>query len=223
MRLSPDGTRLIAERTVDDTSDLWVYETTRRLTDGPNSKSVQDWSRDGRHLIYSELGDNQRDLWILPFDRPNGRPVKPIPFLQDAANEASARFSPDGKWIAYTSDNTGRAEAYIRAFPGGPPGQSQVSSGGAAFLTWRVDGRELFYRSPSRERTGNVSIVPIRLLPDRPEIGATQIVLRSGFFVDTGNVSDDGQRLLVFARPGETPEAESSPLTVLVNWQAAIK
>jgi Tol biopolymer transport system component len=97
----------------------------QRLTDGPNDKLTLDWSRDGRYLTYAERHQrNQGDLWILPLDSPNGLPVKPIPFLTTPANEVTARFSPNGKWIAYTSDTNGRTEAFIRAFPGGPPGEA---------------------------------------------------------------------------------------------------
>ena len=275
LRTSPDVTRIAAERTVADVSDMWVYTIARRvwskltstpgreatpawshdgrqvaysaerdgssqlyridangagkeerLTDGPNYKRLLDWSRDGRYLIYAEVRANQPDLWILPFDMPNGRPGTPIPFRTTDAAEDTARFSPDGKWIAYTSNVTGRAEAYIAAFPGGPPGDHPVSSNGAATLIWRADGRELFFRQASPGGSPRLLAVPVRLLADRPDIGTPQQLFgtRSVPLAGATSVaSDDGRRFLVFALAGALAGDERGPLTIRLNWQAALK
>jgi eukaryotic-like serine/threonine-protein kinase len=193
-----------------------------RLTDGRNFKLPLDWSQDGQYLIYAELSpQSQRDLLILPMG-PNGLPGKPIPFLTTPADEVTARFSPDGKWIAYISNITGRPEAFIRAFPGGPPGEWPVSSGGASSVEWRGDGAELFYRQLSPGYGPAMMAQTIRFLPDRVAIGAAKTLFRNSFYFDTANVSKDGQRFLQFARAGETADARN-PLTVVSNWQAGLK
>jgi Tol biopolymer transport system component len=197
----------------------------QQLTDGPNPKAPRDWSQDGRFLIYSETHPQSgSDLWILPLDTANGRPGKPIPFLTTPANETFARFSPDGRWIAYTSTTTGRAEAFVRAFPGGPPGEWPVSNDGAGELAWRADGNELFYRSFSLGGAGgSVTATAIRFFPGRLEVGASQVLFSNNF----GGVlmpANDGQRFLVFGRVGETAtERSANPLTLVLNWQAALK
>ena len=156
---SHDGQRVAYAAERDGSTQIYRIKVTVRgrsssLTDGANPKVPRDWSRDGRYLIYSEVHpQNQSDLWILPLDSVSGRPGKPIEFLTTPASETSARFSPDGKWIAYTSNTAGRSEAFVRAFPGGPPGEWPVSSGGALDLVWRPNGSELFYRyAESRRR-----------------------------------------------------------------------
>ena len=223
---SPDGQKVAYTAVRDGTGQIMRIDANgggqeERLTDGANTKILTDWSRDGRYLLYQELRDGQLDLFILPLDGPDGTPAKPIPFLTSSASERSARFSPDGKWIVYVSNATGENEVYIRAFPGGPSGQWPVSSGGGAFAVFR--GNELFYRVPSGGRAGYVNVVPVRFLQDRPEIGATQTVLKGGFLIDAGNVSDDGQRVLVFTETSETTDSDRNPLTVVLNWQSALK
>jgi eukaryotic-like serine/threonine-protein kinase len=225
---SHDGRQVVYGAERDGTTQIYRLDANgggqeERLTDGPNPKLMVDWSQDGRYLMYSELRNGQRDLFILPFDAPNGRPGKPIPFLTTAANESQGKFSPDGKWIAYLSDKTGVNEAYIRTFPGGPAGEWPVSSGGAAALAWTANG-ELFYRLPNPGGRVNVTSTPIRLLADRPEIGAPQPVLTNAAVTDTSVMSSDGRRFLVFTRPGvETTGSEGIPLTVVLNWQAGLK
>jgi hypothetical protein len=135
------------------------------------------------------------------------------------ADEGSARFSPNGKWIAYQSNIAGRTEAFIRAFPGGPPGEWPVSSGGAVNLAWDDQGKELFYSVPSPGAGGDLIATGIRFLPDRVEIGAPERLF-TGSYVNSANVSRDAQRFLMFARP--EIENDRNPLTVVLNWQAGL-
>jgi Tol biopolymer transport system component len=155
------------------------------------------------------------DLWIAPQfgDR------KPFPYLQTQFNEQDGVFSPDGRWVAYRSDESGRDEIYVQAFPLSGA-KFQISTGGGTEPTWRNDGSELFYRSAD----GNLMAVPVKS-------GATfeTGVSKSLFPVTvagggTGRhnyaVSNDGQRFLVVASAaGE----KSVPLTVVLNWQAGLK
>src|SRR5262249_44263176 len=105
--------------------------------------SPTDWSRDGRFIIYRQDDPKTKgDVWFLPVTGSSA--AKPVPIIQTEANEFAGTLSPDGRWLAYTSDESGRIEVYVQSFPGGG-GKRQVSSGGGNHPRWRRDGRELFY------------------------------------------------------------------------------
>ena len=107
-----------------------------------------DWSRDGRYILYEEGGDaTGSDLWVLPMTGSTGGPRKPVPFLQTAFNEMLGQFSPDGRWVAYISDESGRNEVYVRSFPAGS-GKFQISNNGGTQPRWRDDGKEIYYLAP---------------------------------------------------------------------------
>jgi serine/threonine-protein kinase len=115
----------------------------RRLLESKDNALAFSFSPDGRRLAFSE----NADLWTLPLDLTdpeNPKPGKPEPFLKTAAAESQGMFSPDGRWIAYTSDETGRQEVFVRPFPG-PGGKYQISTGGGHLPVWSRNGRELFY------------------------------------------------------------------------------
>jgi Tol biopolymer transport system component len=122
------------------------------LTQSPNSQYATDWSRDGRWVLYYEVAPGtQRDLWVLP-TTPEGRPAadaKPQVYLRTPYNESWGRFSPEHspRWVAYQSDESGRFEVYIDAFPQ-PRGKTRISTGGGTYPQWGAGGRELFYVSP---------------------------------------------------------------------------
>jgi Tol biopolymer transport system component len=109
-----------------------------------SDKYVSDWSPDGRLLLYSEIDPKtQSDVLYVPVDGPSRTPV---PFARSEFNESSGRFSPDGRWIAYVSDESGRFEVYVRPFPSGA-GTWRISPDGGAQPQWSRDGKELFYLS----------------------------------------------------------------------------
>ena len=117
------------------------------LTTGPNPKYVTDWSRDGHFLVYYEITTATRDdLWALPVEGDR----KPILVRQTAASEHNGVLSRDGKWIAYGSDESGREEVYIQAFPTGSAWP--VTSQGGNRPKWGADDKELFYLSADAER-----------------------------------------------------------------------
>ena len=114
-----------------------------------------DWSPDGRFLLYRSIDPKTgSDIWALPLDGDR----KPFPVVQTNFDERDGQFSPDGKWIAYQSNESGRFEIYVQPFPG-PGGKSQVSTNGGAQVRWRRDGKELFYIALD----GRLMAVPIRL------------------------------------------------------------
>ena len=108
-------------------------------------KSVTDWSRDGRYILTS-LVESYPTIWVLPLfgDR------KPFPYLHSGFSEGGGKLSPDGRWLAYTSNETKRTEVYVQSFP--EPGRKwQVSTNGGDIPVWSRDGKELFFIGPSRK------------------------------------------------------------------------
>lgn len=183
-------------------------------------KSANDWSLDGRFLIYAEVdATTKTDLWVLPLfgDR------KPFPFLQTESNESGAQLSPNGRWMAYASDETGANEVYVRSFPSAG-GKWQVSTKGGTLPHWRRDGKELFYGSAD----GKLMAVEVKADPPsgrqgaRFERGAPQALFefRSETLTSTFAVTADGQRFLLNTM---VDESGGAPLTVVVNWMAGLK
>jgi Tol biopolymer transport system component len=177
-------------------------------------KNLGSFSPDGRYLAYSALDPKTGfDIWILP--DPLGTPgaSKPYPFLQTEFNEQNPQFSPDGHWIAYMSNESGRNEVYVTPFPG-PGGKRQVSTAGGAEHRWRGNGKELFFVAPDGRLMAaevNAKGVPFEV---------KKIDALFGPVVGDYDVTLDGQRFLVLA-PEETDT--NKPLTIVQNWIEALK
>ena len=117
-----------------------------------------DWSPDGHVLLYRRLDPKTgTDIWALPLEGDR----RAFPVVQTSFEERDAQFSPDGKWIAYQSNESGRFEVYVQPFPG-PGGKTQVSTGGGAQPRWQRDGRELFYIALD----GQLHAAPMRFAPN---------------------------------------------------------
>src|SRR5262249_46270521 len=143
---------------------------------------------------------------------------KPFPVVQTTFDETFALFSPDGKWIAYESNESGRNEIYVQPFPG-PGNKARISTDGGAQVHWRKDGKELFYIALD----GRLMAVPIHLATDTIEAGAPVPLFAThmGPALSFPNrqqydVSPDGQRFLMNTIIEEAP----SPITVILNWKA---
>ncbi|MBI4265192.1 MAG: PD40 domain-containing protein [Acidobacteria bacterium] len=212
---SPDGQRIAFTSRggldIDMSSTVGRAENRLLLRDHER-KVVQDWSPDGRYIVYSRLNDETRlDLWLLTVADPH----RSVPLLRTAANERGARISPDGRWMAYTSDESGQWEVYVQEFP--ELGSKRAASiGGGAGAFWRQDGRELFYLAPDR----TLMAVDVRL--DRTiSIGRPRPLFRapvSGDITEARNhyvAAPDGQRFLVNT---VQESADRAAITVVVNW-----
>jgi serine/threonine-protein kinase len=225
---TPDGTRLTfvssgpasAGISWGPSDDGGVEEplTTSTHARWPASWSIsqwpESWSPDGRTLAFDELDPMSGwDIWTLSLDAAR----KPRLFLKTPFNEWRPQFSPDGHWLAYQSNESGRYEVYVRPFPG-PGAKTQVSTGGGGLPIWRRDGRELFYRNPegiwaAAVATGaSFSSEPPRKLVSAPPASNTAT---SGF-----DVSTDGRRILMVH---EDLTLAPRQINVILNWNEELK
>ena len=221
---SPDGHQIIWNSTREGTTNLFHKAANGAGQDevllrSAYHKYLTDWSADGRFILYRELNPQTNwDLWAMPMQGER----RPWPWLNSPALEIRATFSPDGKWVAYSSTESGRSEIYVQAFvPGAPASGSkrQLSLNGGVTPFWRRDGRELFYLS-SGGRLMSVEIIPGADLKYRT---AQELFVPSGFRMnaDRGYVpASDGQRFL-FVTSAE--DASVPPFTVVMNWMAEMK
>jgi Tol biopolymer transport system component len=220
---SPDGRRIIFASNRGGQFDLYEKASTGLGNEEPVLVSNEDkipnhWSHDGRFLIYADIRMKTRnDLWILPVSTGTTGDRKPMLFVQTEFDEHTAAFSPNGRWIAYCLEG----EVFVQSFTGddtGPAanagGKWLVSTSGGCLPRWRRDGKELYYLA----RDGKLMTVEVNG-------GATFEVgpPRALFEVEAGGGYDaaaDGQRFLVRLPLEETV---SSPITIVVNWAAALR
>ena len=218
---SPDGSRIVfgSDRNAKGVrSDLWIKPLEggkEELFVGPaDQRTPEDWSGDGRFLSCNVIpvhGRRTNQLWILD----TGSGNRASPFAAEALNQGNSRFSPDGRWIAYDSNESGRAEVYVRPFPAGP-GTWQVSTAGGAFPNWRHDGKELFYLS------ADFKLMAVPVSADAKFHAGAPVPLfavRPSGVGTVYDVSSDGQRFLVNSL---SSDAGSPPLDLFIHWAALL-
>jgi eukaryotic-like serine/threonine-protein kinase len=274
-RVSPDGRRVVVERTVQGNTDLWLLDGSRtsrftfdaaqdnrpawsrdgmrivfrslrtnagdlyqKLTSGAGmeelvlasdqAKVPSSWSPDGRFLLYTS-GDPQtsQDLWVLKMlgDR------TPSVFLKTPFRESNGALSPDGQWLAYQSNESGRSEIYVRPFvppgaagtaAGARGGQWQVSTAGGVYPLWRPDGKELYYLNPAGAMmAASVIVSAATLEPGAPAVLFPTRIHGSGVDAQQGrqyDVAPDGRFLI-----NTVVYSVSAPLTLLQNWNPEAK
>ena len=182
----------------------------------PNTKGPQDWSADGRWLLYHEIHPTtERDLWALDMTSPNGPPRV---VANTPAQEAMAQFSPDGRWVAYQTDESGRFEVVVQAFPDAG-GKSQVSTAGGAAPRWRADGKEHYFLAPD----ATLMAVPVTAAGPSFEAG-TPVALFPARIRGGGSMATDRPPYAV-ARDGrflinQTVADAAAPITLILNWRA---
>jgi Tol biopolymer transport system component len=185
-------------------------------------KVPTSWSADGKFLLYFTGGGPRYDLWLLPLtpERP-GAPLRAMPLHETRFNESFPRFSPDGRWVAYASDESGRYEAYVAPLSRITE-KHQVPTDGASSSRWRQDGKAIFYQKSG----GELMEAEVRISGEAVEVGAARAVFAKAP-IGGGHLGDypydfsaDGQRVLA-ALPTENQEAE--PIALVENWAAALK
>jgi Tol biopolymer transport system component len=221
---APDGSRIVWSSNRDGgVTNLFKKAASGAGEETPLWKSdfakfPTDWSRDGRFIIYSQTEPRtKQDVWFLPATGSGEK--KPFPVVQTEAYEIAGTLSPDGRWLAYASDVSGRLEVYVQSFRGGG-GKRQVSTGGGNHPRWRRDGRELFYYAGD----GKLMAAPVKS-GESFDVGAAVSLFefRAGTFqplIMPYAVTADGQRFLINTVVVTEPNA---PLTVWVNWAAVLK
>ncbi len=227
---SPDGTQLIYAPSGGNSTDLY-----RRPASGAGKEQLvlhsdtamtpQDWSRDGRYLLYVVRGkDTGQDLWILPDPGKTAGETKPVPYLVTPENEQQAQFSPDGRYVVYTSNESGAAGIYVRPFPNAAGGKWLISTSGGTQARWRPDGKELFYLAPDT----TLMAVEVSTQPEF-RAGAPKPMFRLPVAGGVGgapgiawrwDLSPYGRRFLVNSAP---EDGGSTPVTIVANWGGLLK
>jgi Tol biopolymer transport system component len=223
---SPDGRFLAYESEVDGKDGVF-----RKRADGTGEAepllapgkltfpAPNSWSPDGKTLIVQSAGEGGRtDLWLLP----TGGNAEPEPFLKSSYQESFGHFSPDGRWVAYESDETGRLEVFVTSFPPGG-GKWQISDGGGAQPIWSRDGRELFFRTDDGVMSVRAAAEGGTFRASKPEpvfrgafLGGLRGVTLPGFNFPDYDVSGDGKRFVMFT--GGAAKRPATQAKVVLGW-----
>lgn len=228
---APDGSSIMFGSTRPAGGMMDIYE--KQLSGAADAQAVikssewkrpRSWSSDGRFLLYMTEGSGTKDkLWVLPLigDR------KPVPFLRTQFEEPDGCFSPDGRWVAYVTNESGRYDVYVRPFSLDPGGQVSsdgrkwlISENGGSGPMWRKDGKELYYI----DLEGKLMAVSVTAGSDF-KAGVPKALFQTPPSVSADNVlgqwapSPDGKRFLFLVPENQ----DTPPLTVVLNWQAGLK
>jgi len=222
---TPDGARLVFGSTRDGATTMYVKSATgsgdesrieHQFTVGRTGAYPSDVSPDGRQVLFHVSTARGYDINTLSL-APGAQPTE---FQASAFNEVQGRFSPDGRWVAYASDESGQFEVYVRAFPSGTE-RTAISVGGGMQPEWRRDGRELFYLSRDRQMMSVPITIGDKVVPGTPRpLFGVDVVAPVSPYPNDYAVSGDGQRFLVNSA---APVANRQALTVFLNWPAALQ
>ena len=197
------------------------------LLEPSGRRNLDDWSRDGRFLLYSQVDSKTRsDLWLMPLagDR------KPTVYVNSEFNETHGQFSPDGHWIAYASDESGHPEIYVRPFPlTADSGKWTVSNGGGVTPRWRRDGKELFFLTT---KVHTVMVAKVSYSPTfttTVPVPAFSASIQNNAATGSGgpdtfnwDVTADGQKILL-PTVATQEHPQQPPIIVVLNWTALLK
>jgi len=216
---SPDGSQIAFSRFVAGASDIFVVASNGAGTEKPlfaaeKLKLPTDWSPDGKYLLFTQTPVGF-GVWLLPL---SGE-VKPQLFLPPQLTTSESQFSPDGHWVVYTSQESGRTEIYVTQFPG-PKGKWQISVNGGREPRWRRDGKAIFYWASDHtfmEAQLETSGATLQVTATRPLFKASMPYDPAGSV--TYDVSPDGKRFIV----NTSNTAEDQLLTIVTNWTSELK
>jgi serine/threonine protein kinase len=222
---SPDGGRIAFATSRGGGASTDIFQTlssgagrAEALLTSEHRELPTDWSRDGQSLLYERIGkDTKSEIWVLPLAGER----KPAPVLQAPFNESGSVFSPDGRWIAYVSDESGRQEVYVQTFPASAA-KWRISPDGGSQPRWRRDGREIFYLTADGRlmAAGVAPGVGFEAASPTPLFRTEAMNLDVAGTAIQYAVASDGQRFLV-SSPVEGQRGE--PISVVLNWTAGLK
>ena len=213
---SPDGSTVAYSSFHNETLDMFRKPVGRPgdetlLLESDVMLYATSWSFDGKLLAFGKWNpQNAIDLWILPVL--SGE--EPFPFIESRFNDWQGRFSPNGRWIAYTSNESGKQEVYVTGFPG-PGEKTLLSTEGGDWPSWSRDGDEIFYRRPS----GHVVAVDVDGSGETFVVGAATRLFRVEPGVSTYSSTPDAQRFLIIRPVADDRRA----LTLIHNWTAELE
>jgi hypothetical protein len=234
---TPDGKRIAFESNKEGQDNLfWQLADgsggLERLTTSDSAQYPLSWSPHGQMLAFVDLNSvTGRDIWVLRMGDPSpgsgqapsagsGEVHKPQPFLRTPFNETAPQFSPDGRWLAYVSDESGRDEIYVQPYPG-PGGKWQISTEGGTEPVWNPNGRELFYRSGDKMMAVEIATQP-GFSAGKPRMLFEGPYQLAPVTFPNYDVSPDGQRFLM-VKANETREAAPTQINVVLNWFEELK
>jgi serine/threonine-protein kinase len=213
---APDGRRVIFSSDRSGSFNLYAIQAdgvdeVERLTTSENTQMPNSWARDGK-LAYTEWDPSDGfDLWLLP---PKGRPES---ILKTSFNEIGAMFSPDGRWIAYVSDESGQYEVYVREYETGM--KQPISVGGGTEPVWSPNGRELYYRNKEWMMAVNIETEP-RFVAGKPRMMFEAPYAESAAAYPNFDITPDGNRFIMIQN---TLESAATRVVVVLNWLEELK
>jgi Tol biopolymer transport system component len=228
---SPDGNYILYGSTREDTgATTYLKEVRGSTTDVPlfpssderERQQMTDWSPDGKHIVFGSRGQKTLwDVWTMPAPQlPGGEAGSPVLYLQTEFNEHDGVLSPNGRWMAYSSDQSGRLQVYVDAFPTRGTKATPISTDGGRWPRWRRDGKELFYLAsdhtlmavPVQTNDGFTAGAPRGLFKLQMKEGGARNEI-------TYAPASDGRRFLV----NVTRETAAPPVSVFLNWPTALR
>ena len=218
---SPDGKRILFTSERNGSRDIFEKAsnglgTTQLVYASKVPKSLNDVTPDGRYAIYDTGGSATQELGVLPL----GDDHKPFAFIQGKFSASNAQFSPNGRYLAYASNETGKVEVYVQTFPQ-HLGKWQISTAGGVDPVWGHDGKELYFLDPKN----NLMSVEVNTNSSAFQAGIPKLLFQAHimptyYWRSNFVVSPDGQRFLMLVPAGDS---KPSPITVVVNWPALLK
>jgi Tol biopolymer transport system component len=194
-----------------------------RLTTRPNAAYAQSWMPDGSALAFTEMRpETSYDVWVLPLSGDR----RPVPILTSRFSENHAEFSPDGRWLAYTSTESGRAEVFVRSYPEGGAGQP-VSTEGGNSPAWSRDGTELFFTTlPTRDGTIKMMVVPVTTTGSAVVRGTPRALFEGRYNSNNiyrqYDISKDAKRFLMLRHMDRAP-LKPTQMILVQHWFEELK